>query len=69
MNPATGQKPATHPLNLRLGFKMAKRIDNMNAKIPAAKNGKLNDEMLALVSAIIKYIDEADIQEKKTKRS
>jgi hypothetical protein len=36
----------------------------MKTQVPSAKRGKLNDEMLALVSAIIKYIDEADMQEK-----
>jgi hypothetical protein len=43
---------------LRLGFK---GDDAKSAKIPPVKRGKLNTEMLALVSAIIKYIDEADM--------
>ena len=37
----------------------------MNATAMPLKHGKLNAEMLALVSAIIKYIDESDKYVKK----
>ena len=37
----------------------------MNAKTMPIKHGKLNAEMLALVSAIIKYIDKSDALVKK----
>ena len=33
-----------------------------------AKRGKLNNKMLELISAIIKYIDEADVNEKKMEK-
>jgi len=37
----------------------------MNTKTLFTKNNKLNAEMLALVSAIIKYIDEVDAKNQK----
>ena len=37
----------------------------MNMKTPSTKHNKLNAEMLALVSAIIKYIDVVDVKNQK----
>jgi len=37
-------------------------------KVPPVKRGKLSTEMLALVSSIIKFIDEADMNAGRKKR-